>query len=175
MAECGRADRVCVGAVAGAFGVRGEVRLRSFCAVPEAIAGYGPLSTEDGRRVEIRLTRPVKGGFAARLSGIATREAAEALAGTRLYAPRAALPEPEEDEFYHADLVGLAVLDTAGTELGRVHAVHDHGAGAVIEVRGPDGAERLLPFTRAAVPRVDLAEGWLIADPPVEHGEEEER
>ena len=164
-------DMVCVGAVAGAFGVRGEVRLKSFCTDPEAIARYTPLRTEDGRCFELRLTRTVKGGFAARLSGIATREAAEALKGTRLYAAREALPEPEADEFYHADLVGLEVVDTHGAPLGHVRAVQDHGAGAVLEILGPGGTERLLPFTEAAVPHVDIAGGRLVADPPPEEEE----
>ena len=161
-------EMVCVGAIAGAFGVRGEVRLKSFCADPAAIGAYGPLSTEDGRSFRVEITRPVKGGLAARLSGVATREAAEALRGTRLHAPRAALPEPEADEYYHADLVGLAVVDAAGAPLGRVRAVHDHGAGAVLELRTPDGGERLIPFTAAAVPRVEIAAGRLVADPPAE-------
>ena len=160
-------ELICVGAIAGAFGVRGEVRLKSFCAEPEAIGRYGPLRTEDGREVRVRVTRPVKGGLAARLSGVATREAAEALKGTRLHVPRARLPEPEEDEYYHADLVGLSVVDTGGAPLGHVRAVHDHGAGAVLEVLGEAG-ELLLPFTVACVPRVDIAGGRLVADPPEE-------
>lgn len=167
MLKCGSGtERVCVGAVAGAFGVRGEARLKSFCADPEAIGTYGPLEDESGRRFEIRLTRPVKGGFAARLSGVATREAAEALRGTRLYAPRDRLPPLPEDEFYHADLVGLDVVDTGGSPLGRVRAIHDHGAGDILEVRGPGGGELLLPFTEAVVPTVDVAAGRIVADPP---------
>ncbi|SIO42696.1 16S rRNA processing protein RimM [Rhodovulum sp. ES.010] len=160
--------RVCVGAIAGSFGVRGEVRLKSFCAEPTAIAGYGPLSTEDGgRRFEVTLGRPVKGGFAARLSGVTSKEAADALRGTRLYAPRAKLPDLAEDEFYHADLIGLAVVDTGGQVLGRVRAVHDHGAGDLLEVHGPGlKSTVLLPFTETCVPTVDLAAGRLIADPP---------
>jgi len=165
--------RVSVGAIAGAFGVHGEARVKSFCAEPEAIADYGPLSSEDGaRRFEIRLTRPVKGGFAARLSGVATREAAEALKGTRLYAERDRLPALPDDEFYHADLIDLTVLDTGGAEIGRVRAIYDHGAGDMLEVVGPDGDSRgrelLIPFTRAAVPTVDLALGRIVADPPEE-------
>lgn len=160
---------VCVGALAGAFGVAGEVRLKSFCAEPEAIASYGPLFTEDGgRSFTLRLTRPVKGGFAARLSGVATREEAEALAGTRLHAPRARLPRLPDDEFYHADLIGLPVHDTGGAHLGEVVAVHDHGAGDLLEVRPAAGkATVLLPFTRAAVPTVDLAARRIVADPPL--------
>ncbi len=165
MAERGRL--ICVGAVAGAFGVHGEARIKSFCAEPEAIAAYGPLVTEDGRReFAIRLTRPVKGGFAARLSGVETREAAEALRGTRLCVPRERLPEPEPDEFYHADLVGLAVVDPAGAPLGRVVALHDFGAGDVIEIARGGGKSVMIPFTRAVVPRVDLTTGRIVADPP---------
>jgi 16S rRNA processing protein RimM len=160
-------DRVCLGAVAGAFGVHGEVRLKSFCAEPAAIAGYGPLWTEDGTRAfEVRLSKPLQGAFAARLSGIGTREAAEALRGTRLYADRARLPPTGDDEFYHADLIGMAVLDTGGAALGVVRAIHDHGAGDLIEIAREGAESVLLPFTRATVPTVDLAAGRLIADPP---------
>ncbi|TCP40430.1 ribosome maturation factor RimM [Rhodovulum marinum] len=160
--------RVCVGAIAGAFGVRGEVRLKSFCADPTAIADYAPLFTEDGARsFDVTLTRPVKGGFAARLSGVATKEQADALRGTQLYADRAVLPSLPEDEYYHADLIGLEVLDTGGTVLGRVRSVQDHGAGALLEIHGPGlSSTVLLPFTNACVPTVDLAAGRLIADPP---------
>jgi len=147
--------------------VRGEARIKSFCAEPEAIAGYGPLTVEDGgREFTLRITRAVKGGFAARLSGVATREDAEALKGTRLYAPRERLPALAEDEFYHADLIGLTVLDTGGAEIGRVRAIHDHGAGDMLEVTPPGGGMVLIPFTRAAVPTVDLAAGRIVADPP---------
>ena len=161
-------DRVCVGSIAGAFGVSGEVRLKSFCADPEAIAGYGPLETEDGgRRFTVTLGRAVKSGFAARLSGVATKEEADALKGARLYAPRAALPALPDDEFYHADLIGLAVMDTGGAALGTVRAVHNHGAGDLLEVMGPGlKSSVLLPFTREAVPTIDLAAGLVVADPP---------
>ena len=159
-------DRVCVGAIAGAFGVQGEVRLKSFCAEPADIATYGPLFTEDGARsFRIRLTRPVAGGLGARLSDVPTREAAEALKGTTLWADRARLPVLPAEEFYHADLIGLIVSDPGGAELGRVRAVHDHGAGDILEVDGPNGT-LLLPFTRAVVPTVDLAAGRIVADPP---------
>lgn len=159
-------DRICVGAIAGAFGVRGEVRLKSFCAQPADIAAYGPLATEDGTRsFAVTLTRPVTGGLGARLSGIATRDEAEALRGTTLWAARSALPSLPDDEFYHADLVGLEVVDPGGAVLGRVRAIFDHGAGDIIEVVG-GGAILLLPFTRAVVPTVDLAAGRIVADPP---------
>ncbi|MEO1277024.1 MAG: ribosome maturation factor RimM [Pseudomonadota bacterium] len=161
------ADAVLVGAIAGAFGVRGEVRLKSFCAEPDAIASYGPLSTEDGRRFDVRITRPVKGGFAARLTDVGTKEAADALKGQRLYAPRDRLPALPDDEFYHADLIGLEVVDTGGALLGRVRAVHDHGAGDMLEVLGKGmKTPLLLPFTKAIVPTIDLAASRVVADPP---------
>ena len=161
-------DRVCVGAIAGAFGVKGEVRLKSFCADPEAIATYGPLSSEDGSVTwDVRLTRPVKNGFAARLSGVGSKEAADALRGARLYAPREKLPDLPDDEFYHADLINMVVQDTGGAELGRVRAVLNHGAGDLLEIHG-SGLKQpvLLPFTKSAVPTVDLASGRIVADPP---------
>lgn len=154
---------ICVGAIAGAFGVRGEARLKSFCAEPEAIAEYAPLITEDGRSFDLEITRAVKEGFAARLSGVSTREAVEALKGTRLYAPRERLPALPDDEYYHADLIGLLVVDTGGEELGRVRAVHDFGAGDVLDIVGGK-KPIMLPFTLKAVPTVDLGAGRIIAD-----------
>ncbi len=161
-------DRVCVGAVAGSYGVRGEVRLKSFCGEPRDIATYGALTTEDGARsFTVKLGKPIKNAFSVRLSGVATKEAADALKGTRLYAPRTALPDLPDDEYYHADLIGLTVLDTGGTPLGRVKSVLNHGAGDLLEIQLKDGpATVLLPFTLASVPTVDLAGERIIADPP---------
>ena len=163
-------DRVCVGAIAGAFGVRGEVRLKSFTTEPNDIATYSPLWTEDGTRsFSVRLTRPVNGALGARLSGVETREAAEALKGVTLWADRDKLPNLPDDEFYHADLIGLAVHDTGGALIGKVRAVYDHGAGDILEIFGPGRKQTLLlPFTRAFVPTVDLAAGRIVADPPDE-------
>ncbi|MEO1536658.1 MAG: ribosome maturation factor RimM [Pseudomonadota bacterium] len=161
-------DHVCVGAIAGSFGVKGEVRLKSFCAEPDAIDTYGPLSSEDGAKEwDVKVSRAIKNGFAARLSGIRTKEAADALRGTRLYAPREKLPDLPDDEFYHADLIGLTVFDTGGAELGRVKAVLNHGAGDLLEI-AVKGAKQpiLLPFTRENVPTVDLDSSRVIADLP---------
>ena len=160
--------RVCVGAIAGSFGVRGEVRLKSFCADPAAIADYAPLWSEEGaRRFDVRITGNTANGLVARLSGIGTKEQADALRGLRLFADRTRLPPTDDDEFYHADLIGLTVLDTGGTVLGRVKAVHNHGASDILEVMGPGmKAPLLLPFTRQVVPTVDIAGGRIIADPP---------
>lgn len=159
---------VCVGAVAGAYGVRGEVRLKSFCADPEAIGSYGPLWSEDGARsFTVTLGGAVAQGFAARLSGVKSREQAEALRGMRLFVARDALPGLPDDEFYHADLIGLQVFDTGGAPMGRVKAVLNHGASDLLELvtPGQKGAV-LLPFTQAIVPTVDLAAGRIVADPP---------
>lgn len=159
-----------MGAVAGAFGVHGEVRLKSFCTEPEAIFAYSPLTDENGEtEYTLKITRMIRNGFAARLSGIYDREQADALRGLRLYTYRDRLPALPDDEFYHADLLGLDVLDTGGTSLGKVTAVFNHGAGDLLEVRGPStDVALLLPFTREIVPTLDFAAGRLIADPPEE-------
>ena len=161
-------ELVCVGAIAGAFGVRGEVRIKSFCAVPEDIGSYSPLLTEDGARsYTLTIERPISNGFAARLGGVATKEQADALRGTRLYAPRDRLPSLPDDEFYHADLIGMPVTDTGGAPLGEVIAVQNHGAGDLLEIRPPGTSDTvLLPFTQAAVPTVDLSARSIVADPP---------
>jgi 16S rRNA processing protein RimM len=162
-----RESRILVGQIAGAFGVRGEVRLKSFCADPADIAVHAPLSTEDGRvfRVIVILGQSA-GALIARIEGIGTREEAEALRGTALYADRARLPRLPEDEFYHADLIGLPVHDMGGALIGTVRAVLNHGAGDILEVQRAGRGPMLLPFTRAAVPLVDLAAGRIVADPP---------
>ena len=161
-------DHVCLGAIAGAFGVRGEVRLKSFTATPQDVAAYGPLSSEDGARsFEVTLTGQTGNALVARLSGVTTKEQADALRGVRLYVPRDRLPGLPDDEFYHADLIGLQVFDTGGTLLGRVKAVHNHGAADLLEVHGPGlKATVLLPFTAEVVPTVDLTLGRIVADPP---------
>ncbi|MBU2943460.1 ribosome maturation factor RimM [Shimia thalassica] len=161
-------EQVCVGAIAGAFGVRGEVRLKSFTADAAAIADYAPLMSEDGSRCfEVTVTRAIKNGLAARLTGISTKEEAEALKGLQLFVPRDRFPELEDDEFYYTDLVNLEVRDTGGTVLGRVKSVQNHGATDLLEIYGPGlKTTVLLPFTKQAVPTVDIAGGRIIVDPP---------
>ena len=161
-------DRVCVGAIGGAFGVKGQVRLKSFTAHPEDIASYAPLETEDGSmEFSVQIEGGITNGLAARLGGITTKEQADALRGIRLFVPRARLPALPDDEFYHTDLIGLEVVDTGGAPLGRVKAVQNHGAGDLLEIHGPGlKTTVLLPFTLAAVPTVDLSSGRIIADPP---------
>jgi 16S rRNA processing protein RimM len=160
---------ILVARVAGAFGVKGEVRLTAYTAEPLALLDYKTLTREDGSAgLTLTSGRAAKGGIVARAREIETREQAEALRGLRLYIPREALPPPDEDEFYVTDLVGLAVETVAGEALGRVRAVQDFGAGDLLEVQPPDGASWYLPFTREAVPEVRLAEGKVIAVRPEE-------
>ncbi|WP_342068809.1 ribosome maturation factor RimM [Yoonia algicola] len=161
-------DRVIVGAIGGAFGVQGEVRLKSYCADPQAIADYTPLYTEDGRTfAQVVLTGQLKNGFTARLDGVVTKEDADALRNVNLYAPRDIMPSLPDDEYYYADLIGLTVVDTGGVTLGTVKNVMDHGAGDLLEIIVPGQSETvLLPFTKAAVPTVDLKAKRIVADPP---------
>jgi 16S rRNA processing protein RimM len=154
---------VLVGEIGRPHGVRGLVHLRSFCAAPADIALYGPLSDGEGRRFAIEWL----GNGLVRIEGVADRDAAARLTGTRLYVPRDRLPAPEEEEFYLADLIGLTAFDAAGTALGTVRAVEDFGAGAFLTVQGEEG-EVLVPFTRAAVPVVDLAARRVVLAPPDE-------
>jgi 16S rRNA processing protein RimM len=160
---------VCVGAFAGAHGVRGLVRLKSFTADPDDVVRYRPLTDQGGtREFKVTLVGTAKDAFVARVDGVATREQAASLAGTRLYVPRASLPAAAEDEFYHADLIGLAAETADGKALGKVAALHDFGAGDVLEIKAADGKSTLIPFTRASVPQVDVAGGRVVIDPPVE-------
>ena len=162
-------DRVCMGIVGAPHGVRGAIRIKSFTDAPEAIASYGALEDERGeRQFTLRVIGSAKGDgmVIAQLTGITDRDQAEAVTGVRLYAPRAALPATAEDEFYHADLVGLTAMLDDGTTLGTVIAVHDFGAGDMIEIAPAVGQPMLVPFTRAVVPVVDIAGGRVVIDPP---------
>ncbi len=162
------ADWVCVGVIARPKGVRGAVRITSYTARPEDVAAYGPVYAR-GAPVSLAVREIVKGGVVAAIEGVEDRDAAAALAGTRLYVPRAALPEPDEDEFYYADLIGLRVELADGRAFGTVAAVHDFGAGDILEVARPGGGEAvMLPFTREVVPEVDVAGGRLVVVPPPE-------
>jgi len=162
----GTEKRICVARIGAAHGVRGKVRLWTFTEDPLAVAAYGPLSTRDGaRQFSLANAREAKGHLVATLEGVTTREAAEALNGLELYVSRARLPPPETDEFYHADLIGLRAVTTSGATLGRIIAVHNFGAGDVIEIKGGDQSE-LLPFDRATVPTIDLAQGFAVIERP---------
>jgi 16S rRNA processing protein RimM len=156
--------RVMVGEIGRPHGVRGLVRLRAFTEDPAAIAAYSPLTDEAGTR---RFAVTLKGGDIAAIEGIADRDAAQRLTGTKLYVERDRLPPPDDEEFYLVDLIGLAAVTEGGEALGRIRAVEDHGAGAFLIVEGPQ-REHLLPFTRAVVPVVDIAGGRVTVVPPGE-------
>ncbi len=161
-------DRVLLGHIAGVHGLKGEVRIRTYTETPEGVAAYGPLQDEAGARTfTILSVRAAKGVAVARLDGIDSREAAEALKGVALYVARAALPDAEDDAFYHADLIGLVAISTEGAALGQVVAVQNFGAGDLLEVRpATGGASVLVPFTAETVPELDLSAGWLLMLPP---------
>lgn len=160
-------DRVCVGVVVGAHGVRGGLRVKPFTEDPAAIAAYGPVEDETGqRRFRLKVTGHAKGVVTVAAQGVADRNEAEALKGARLYVAKSRLPAPEEDEFYYSDLIGLAAELEDGTAFGAVKGVFDFGAGDVIELALPDGRSELLPFTRAVVPVVDVKAGRLVVAPP---------
>jgi 16S rRNA processing protein RimM len=164
--------RVLVGEIVGAQGIGGQLRVRSFTQDPADLVAYGPLTAEPplleqaGGPLKLVLDRVAKGGVVIlRTPGVKDRTAAERLKGTKLYLDRSQLPAPEPDEFYHADLIGLAVELRTGERLGVVTAVQDYGAGPILEV-GHGRGSTLLPFTRAVVPEVDLKGGRLVAEPP---------
>ncbi len=154
--------------IGGPTGVKGEVRVKSFTAEPENLAAYGRLMAADGRVFEIERMRPSKTVLVTKFRGIDDRNAATALNGVTLGVTRDALPEPDADEFYHADLIGLAAIDASGARLGTVTAIYNHGAGDILEIAEERGTSLLVPFTRAAVPDIDIAGGRIVVDPPAE-------
>jgi 16S rRNA processing protein RimM len=164
--------RILLGVVGRPHGVRGLVRVVSYTADPASLTAYGDLTDDRGRRFTLRWRGEGIAEIAEMVDGkpvpAADRNAAEKLVNTRLYIERARLPPPDEEEFYLADLVGLAAFDGTGAALGEVAAVHDYGAGASLEIARAEGAALLVPFTRAAVPEVDPAAGRLIVVPPDE-------
>src|SRR5471030_2669454 len=163
------AAQICIARIGAPHGVRGAVKLWTFTEDPLAVKAYGPLVTKDGaRRFEVTHAREAKGHLVATLKGIATREDAERLNGIELYIAREKLPATGTDEYYHADLIGLAAVNTANEPIGRVTAIHNFGAGDIIEIAPPNGAAMLLPFTNAVVPTVDLANGRVVIELPVE-------
>jgi 16S rRNA processing protein RimM len=163
------ASPVCVARIGAAHGVRGAVKLWTFTEDPLAVRDYGPLMTKDGaRQFEVMHVREAKDHLVATLKGVTTRDDAERLNGLELYVPRERLPETDADEYYHADLIGLAAVNAADEPLGRVVAIHNFGAGDIIEIAPAKGATMLLPFTNAVVPTVDLANGRVVIELPQE-------
>jgi 16S rRNA processing protein RimM len=161
--------QVCVARIGAAHGVRGAVKLWTFTEDPFAVEDYGPLSTRDGaRHFEVASAREAKDHLVVTFKGVTTRNEAERLNGIELYVPREKLPATEDDEYYHADLIGLAAVTTADEPLGRVVAIHNFGAGDIIEIAPPEGATLLLPFSNAVVPTVDLSGGRVVIALPQE-------
>jgi 16S rRNA processing protein RimM len=161
--------RILVGVVAGAHGVRGELKVKSFTQNPRAIASYGPLADRTGTRsFRLKLRGEVRGLLIARIEGVDDRDQAEALKGLELFVARDVLPKPKRDEWYLADLVGLAAVSIDGKTLGKVVAVQNFGAGDVVEIAPERGATYMLPFTKRVVPEVDIAGGRIVIDPPAE-------
>ena len=162
-------SRICIARIGAAHGTGGEVRLWPFTARDEDVAAYGPLQTGDGRVFEIESLRPGKDFLVARLKGVGDRTAAERLCNTDLYVPRERLPDPEPDEFYHADLIGLRAEDAAGRAIGAVVAVHNFGAGDILEIAPEAGGDSfMLSFSTAAVPSVEVASGRMVVVLPEE-------
>ena len=160
--------RICVGAVAGAHGVKGDVRIKTFTENPMDIAAYGALSDEAGQNTfEILNTYPDKMGARVRFRNVTSRSQAEALKGTRLYVERDHLPELDEEDFYHADLIGLTAVTVQGEKLGRVKAVHNFGSADLLEIEG-----QFIPFTKINVPEIDFKLGTLTIIPPQDFEDE---
>ncbi|AOG07744.1 ribosome maturation factor RimM [Bosea sp. RAC05] len=158
---------ILLGVIGAAHGIKGEVRIKAFTGDPLAIADYGPLTDEKGRRFEIAEIRPAKEVVVARLKGITSREAAESLNGVNLFVSRDKIPAPEdEDEFLQADLIGCAVVGPDGVVLGTVTTVANYGAGDLLDILLPDGRSVLMPFTKAFAPRIDIAARRIEAVPP---------
>src|ERR1700722_11300720 len=160
---------ICIARIGAAHGVRGAVKLWTFTEDPLAVLRYGALATKDGaRQFEVAHAREAKGHLVATLKGVATREDAERLNGIELYIARDRLPATADDEYYHADLIGLAAVNATGEPVGRFIAIHNFGAGDIIEIAPPQGAAMLLPFTNAVVPTVDLAGRRVVIELPAE-------
>lgn len=160
---------ICVARIGAAHGVRGAVKLWTFTEDPFAVKRYGPLLSKDGKRqFELAQAREAKDHLVATFKGVTTRDEAERLNGIELYVAREKLPATDPGEYYHADLIGLAAVTADGDALGRVLAIHNFGAGDIIEIAPLKGATMLLPFTNAVVPEVDIAGGRVVIAPPQE-------
>jgi len=159
---------VLLGAIIGAQGLKGEVKVKTFTQSPDKLGAYGPLHTKDGTRYRVISVREAKDAAVVALEGVSDRNAAEALKGMELFVPRAALPKEDAEEFYHADLIGLRAEDTEGRAMGMVRAVHNFGAGDVLEIVRDDGDEVFLPFTREVAQDIDIEGGRIVIAAPEE-------
>jgi 16S rRNA processing protein RimM len=167
--------KLCVGVITAPRGVRGQVRVKSFTAEPDDIVHYAPLTNADGStEYRLEIVGHAKGVLLARVEGIKNREGAEALRGVELFVDRDVLPDGEdEDDFYYADLIGLSAVLPDGSVYGTVKAMHDFGAGDMIELSLDGSGNIILPFTKVVVPGVDIANGRIVVDPPEMFGDPE--
>ena len=160
-------ELICVGAVTGTRGVKGDVRIKSFTADPQDITSYGPLFDETGNVVyELKVTGQAKGQLIGRIAGTPNRTAAEKLKGLQFFVPRASLPTIDDDEYYFSDLIGLNVEDTEGKALGTISSVENFGAGDILEIVGVINGGLMVPFNKITVPQVDIQNGIVVIDPP---------
>ena len=173
MAECDK--RLCVAVIAGAHGIGGAVKVKTFTSEPESIGSFAALTDDSGQAVSLRVERVQKGVVIARIEGVRDRTGAEGWKGRELYVARDALPGLDAEEFYHADLLGLRVEGDEGADLGRVVAIHDYGAGDLLDIETADGKTLVLPFTKAVVPVIDLAGGRIVVAPPPEMSDGSDR
>nr|WP_099866953.1 ribosome maturation factor RimM [Pararhizobium haloflavum] len=166
MTQSGK-SQILVARIGGAHGIRGEVRAQVFTADPLSVSDYGPLVDGDGRSFRVLHAKPAKSVFILKIEGVSDRDAAEALNGVDLFIDRSRLPEDalDEDEFYQDDLIGLTAFDHDGSSHGKVVAVHDFGAGVVLELQPDAGRTVMIPFSEAAVPEIDMANGRLRVEP----------
>lgn len=160
------APLVAVGVITGAHGIRGQVKIRSFTSDPYVLVDYTLLNETGSKRYELRIDGETKQGLFGSLKGVTDRNAAELLKGTQFFIDKSKLPEPDEEEFYYDQLNGLEVRDAAGQALGTISAVHDFGAGDIIEIRHTDGKKEMYPFTKINFPEVHVSKGYLLADLP---------
>ena len=169
---------ICIGAVAGAFGVHGQIKVKPFTGDPKAVTSYGPLLDENGNTVLTpgKKTRLAKAFVVISAAEVKNRDQAEALKSTKLYIHRSALPAPGEDEFYYTDLIGLPVETTEGEPKGKIKAIHNFGGGDLLEIQSPHEKDWYHPFTKLAVPTIDIKGGRVIIDiveaDPVERSDE---
>lgn len=169
-ASASTGDMVLLGRIAGAQGLRGEVKINSFTEIPENIGQYGSLSDQNGKTYAVETVRPLKGAaIVARIAGVTDRTAAEALRGTQLFVARDKLPALDEDEWYYEDLIGLAAITADGEPVGEIIAVQNYGAGDLLEIRPANGGRTLMiALTREAVPEIDLDGSRVVVVPPEE-------
>lgn len=169
-------EKICLGAVVGVHGIRGEVKVKAFTEDERSLAKYGVVRNEDGtREFDLKIVGRSKELLRIKIKGVEDRNTAETLIGTGFYIERSRLPEPEEDEFYHADLIGLEARGADGEKIGTVNALYNFGAGDLIELKTADGSLEMLPFTRQYVPTIDVKNGFIIVEmmqfTPDERGE----